>query len=149
MRIGEVTLSQHTLKARDVHIAEAENKDKIMLVLYSSKTHDESMRPQKIKTTSNSYDRTGNYLKRHFCPFKLMRDYIKLRGNYLEDNEQFLVHRDVSPVTPNQVRQVFKTIITRISLDHTVYGLHSFHIGRTTDLIKYNYSLEQVRIMGR
>ena len=51
MRVGEVTHSQHVLKAKDVHVAC--NKDKMLLVLYSSKTHDKSNRPQKIKITSN------------------------------------------------------------------------------------------------
>ena len=45
MRIGEVTLSPHVLKAKDVH--KAMNKDRVLLVLYSSKTHDKSLRPQK------------------------------------------------------------------------------------------------------
>ena len=39
MRIGEVTMSPHVIKAKNVHIAK--NKDKILLVLYSSKTHSE------------------------------------------------------------------------------------------------------------
>ena len=54
MHIGEVTHSQHVLKAKDVHLAK--NKDKLLLVLYSSKTHDEGSRPQKIKITSNKYE---------------------------------------------------------------------------------------------
>ena len=49
MRVGEVTKSQHVLKAKDVHIAQ--NKDKILLILYSSKTHTKGSRPQKIKIT--------------------------------------------------------------------------------------------------
>ena len=76
MRIGEVTKSQCVIKAKDVHIAT--NKDKILLVLYSSKTHDKGNRPQKIKITSNKQERTGSYIHRHFCPFKLMRAYISL-----------------------------------------------------------------------
>ena len=51
VRIGEVIKSQHVIKAKDIHIAT--NKDKILLVLYSSKTHDKGNRAQKIKITSN------------------------------------------------------------------------------------------------
>ena len=50
MRVCEVTKvvqSNHVIKAEDVH--SALNKDKLLLMLYSSKTHDASMRPQKIK----------------------------------------------------------------------------------------------------
>ena len=54
MRIGEVTASQHVSKAKDVHIAS--NKDKILLFLYSSTTHDKANRPQKIKITTKVKD---------------------------------------------------------------------------------------------
>ena len=30
-----------------------------------------------------------------------------------------------------------------------MYGMHSFRVARTTDLIKYHYSLEEVKRMGR
>ena len=49
MRVGELTLSPHVLKAKNIHIGN--NKDKIMMVLYSSKTHGKESRPQHIKTT--------------------------------------------------------------------------------------------------
>ena len=51
MRISEVTSSEHVLKARNIHMAQ--NKDKIMLKLYTSKTHSKGMKPQTIKITSN------------------------------------------------------------------------------------------------
>ena len=51
MRVGEVTKSPHVLRAQNVHIAT--NKDKMLLILYSSKTHGKESRPQKIKITSN------------------------------------------------------------------------------------------------
>ena len=54
---GEVTPGHHVAKARDVHLVT--NKDKLMIVLYSSKTHDLSCRPQKIKISSNKCDRAG------------------------------------------------------------------------------------------
>ena len=76
------------------------NKDKLLLVLYSSKTHDKESRPQKITITSNNIERTGNYKDRHFCPFKLMRRYMQLRGGYESDEEQLFVFRDNNPVTP-------------------------------------------------
>ena len=49
MRIGEVMKSQHVLKASNVHMVT--NKDKLLLLLYSSKTYDQGTRPQKIKIT--------------------------------------------------------------------------------------------------
>ena len=56
MQIGEVTLSPHIVKAKNIHIAK--NKDKIMIVLYSSKTHGKGQRPQKIKISSQRDDKT-------------------------------------------------------------------------------------------
>ena len=51
MRIGKLTYSCHVVKAANVHIAK--NKCKILVVLYSSKTHSEAVRPQKIRITKN------------------------------------------------------------------------------------------------
>ena len=88
MRVGEVTYSPHILKAKNVHMAT--NKDKLLMILYSSKTHDLRHRPQKIKITSNKSYSTGKIAHRHFCPFKVLRTYIVLRGNYCENDEPSL-----------------------------------------------------------
>ena len=147
MRVGEVSKSDHVLKAKNVHIAR--NKDKLLLILESSKTHDVGCRPQKIKITLNKEEKTGNYLKRHFCLFALMRQYLCIRGEYRTDDEQFFVFRDVSPVTAVHCRQMLRCTFKQLNLDHTLYGMHSFRIGRTTDLIRFNYSIDEVKIMGR
>ena len=47
MRIGELTQGDHPVKAKDVHIGT--NKDKIMVILYSSRTHSKANYPQQIK----------------------------------------------------------------------------------------------------
>ena len=147
MRVGEVTYSPHVLRAKNVHLAS--NKDKLLLILYSSKTHDEASRPQKIKITSNRDDKTGHYLHRHFCPFALMREYLNIRGSYVHDDEPFFVFRDKSAVLPSHARRILKLIISRLGLNDSLYGMHSFRIGRTTDLIKFGYSVEQVKLLGR
>ena len=41
------------------------------------------------------------------------------------------------------------TILKRLNLEPGLYGMHSFRIGRATDLIKFNYSIEEVKLMGR
>ena len=116
MRIGEVTSSDHVLKARDIHAAA--NKDKLMLILYSSKTHSTAKRPQKFKITSNLQDKSGFYAKRNFCPFKLVWDYIMTRKNCMKDyannSEQFFVFKDGSPVTPGNARVTLKTCLSNI-----------------------------------
>ena len=50
-RIGELTESPHVILARNVFKAQENNK--FMLVLYSSKTHTKADRPQKIKNQPN------------------------------------------------------------------------------------------------
>ena len=104
---------------------------------------------KKIKITSNKKERSGNYIHRYFCPFDLMRLYMKIRGDFESEEEQFFVFRDLAPVTPTHARTVLKLMIQKLNLDHTLYGMHSFRIGRTTDLINFNHSIEQVRLMGR
>ena len=147
MQIGELTLSQHVLKAKNVHMAK--NKDKLMLVLYSSKTHNKGSKPQKIKLTANHIEKSGQYRKRHVCPFKLTREFILVRGDYVSDEEQFFIFRDRSPVTAYHARTILKTVLNNIGLDSNNYGMHSFRIGRTIDLIKFGYSVDEVKMLGR
>ena len=72
--IGEVMYSTHVIKAKNVHMAI--NKEKLLLILYLSKTQDEGARPQKIKIVSNR--KNNDFLKKvklthsYFCPFILM-----------------------------------------------------------------------------
>ena len=49
--VGKVSSSQHVLKAKDVHLAV--NKQKLLLILYSSKTHGKESLLQKIKIVGN------------------------------------------------------------------------------------------------
>ena len=50
LRVGEITDSPHTIKAGDIHVGH--NKDKLMLVLYTSNTHGTDSDPQKIKISA-------------------------------------------------------------------------------------------------
>ena len=147
MRVSEITLSPHVVKAKDVHIAE--NKDKILIVLRSSKMHGKGSRPQKIKVTSNDTEKSGKYKERLFCPFKLVRQYVAMRGTYDTAQEQFFVFRDRSPVTAEAARKVLRTAIGSLGLESSNYGMHFFRIGRTTDMIKYNFSISEVKLVGR
>ena len=57
MRVGELTQSDHTLLAKNIHLAK--NKEKILLLLYSSKTLYKGSKPQKIKIVSNKCEKSG------------------------------------------------------------------------------------------
>ena len=147
MRVGELTWSDHVIKACNVHVAR--NKDKILLMLYTSKTHSVGNRPQKIRITSNQTERSGNYLHRNFCPVKAIQDYLEARGEFVSAAEPLFLFRDGSPVTPVHARSTLKWAINEVGLNTDLYGIHSLRIGRTSDLAKYNYSIKEIRRMGR
>ena len=134
MRVSEVTASEHVMKAANIHAAQ--NKEKIMIKLNSSKTHSKGMKPQTIKITSNSTEKSGCYARRIFCPFKLIKDYMLIRGDYNAPEDQFFIFTDGTPVGPQHVRALLKNCLEALGLDATLYGFHSFRVGRTTDLIK-------------
>ena len=65
----------------------------MLFVLYTSKTHDLSSKPQKIKISSVQHMNTieGKKYKCFFCPFAISREYLAIRGNYIADNDLFFV----------------------------------------------------------
>ena len=92
-----MTASSHVIKAKNVHIGV--NKNKLLLVLYSSKTHGKADHPQKIKIEANESCYQECFQKKHFfCPFQMSHCFLKLHGGYTDDGEQFFVFQDDSPV---------------------------------------------------
>ena len=74
---------------------------------------------------------------------------MKIRGSYIKDCEQFFVFADKSPVCPHHFRTTLRLLLDRINLDSALYDVHSFRSGRTCDLAKYGYSIDQIKAMGR
>ena len=147
MRIGELTWSPHVIKACNIHVAE--NKDKILIILYSSKTHNIGSRPQKIKITSSIPAQEWK-AKRNFCPFALIKSYLEHRDDYEDTNEPLFIFRNGQAVMPHHATQVLKTALIDLGLDDSCYGFHSFRIGRASDMLnKFKFSIEQVKIWGR
>ena len=141
-RIGELTLSPHVVKAANVHIGQ--NKDKMLFVLYSSKTHGRESRPQKIKISAEQ-PRNNTY----FCPFSVTRRYLALRGRYMDENEPFFIFRDRQPVKPSQIRFELKTALLSLNLKPTNYSFHGFCAGRCTDMVIFGKTIEQAKAAGR
>ena len=102
--MGELTKGEHPVRAKDVHIAT--NKNKLMFVLRSSKTHAQSSRPQIIKINSIDRKGEGHQQVNLSCPYRLLEDYIAVRPNYRSDTEQFFIFRDRTPITPRNVRKI-------------------------------------------
>ena len=88
-------LSQHVAKAKDIHVGD--NKNKLMIVLHSSKMHSEGDKPQIIKIRSTVDCRQKN--DAIFCLFILIQQYIHQRPKYVRDDEPFFIFRDREPVT--------------------------------------------------
>ena len=148
-RIGEMTSGSHPVKACDVHIAH--NKKKMMFVLRTSKTHWTDNKPQVVKIASIERfkgKRLNNAMT--FCPFELLRNYVKIRPGFKSIDEPFFVLSDRTPVKPETARGMLKKLISLLGLDCTVYDTHSLRIGRCVDLLKiHNLSIETIKKIGR
>ena len=148
MRIGELVKSEanHTVKAKDVRIAL--NKNKIQLVLYTSKSHGKANMPQKIKITAVANSKDFGIV-RFFCPFKIIREFAEFRGGFESETEPFIVFRDGTQPDANSVRILLRSLLSDLHLDASLYDTQSFRIGRSTDMLKANCSLKFVKSMGR
>ena len=152
-RIGELTWSDHCLKARDVQIGT--NKKKLMFILRTSKTHDQDSKPQTIKINSVDYDAVGNQQEfsvendRDFCPFKIVRTFLQVRKSRRDDAEPFFVFADRSPVMPHHLRDTLKSLLTKCGLDFRCYGSHSLRAGRSVDLFDLGVDLDTICKLGR
>ena len=149
LRIGEVAHAKggHTLKAKDVHLGI--NKNKILIILRSSKTHGKRSRPQEIRISATANTHIILSPDKHFCPFQVTQEYKEIRGDYFEDSDQFFVFQDQSPLRDKHVRSILKSAIRGINLDPNNYDTHSFRIGRATDLKKMGCPVETIKDVGR
>ena len=153
LRVGEVTLSEHVILAKNVHVGE--NKRKIRFILRTSKTHWSDVKPQIVKITQKEKKNHGYQHYQHrsdplrVCPFTILQKYLRNRPISLTLDEQFFVFADNSPVKPANARNTLKIMLTKAGLDPSLYGMHSFRIGRASDLLKYNFSVETIKKLGR
>ena len=147
-RIGELTYGPHAVKACDIHMGR--NKNKILIFLRSSKTHDTCDKPQEVKITSNARDAIKFKARRHFCPFDLTNTFLSLRGGYNTPEDLLFMFKDKQPVKPSHVRKVLWNCIKSLHLDPLLYNTHSLRSGRAVDMLfKFNTTLEQVKSAGR
>ena len=57
--------------------------------------------------------------------------------------------RDGRAVKPVQANEILKLMIASTGLNNRLYSMHSFRIRRTSDLIKFGYSIDEVQRFGR
>ena len=148
-RIGEVTESQHVIKAKDVQIGT--NKRKLMFILRSSKTHTPADRPQIVKISAESVtgSEEGAPSIQQLCPFQALRDYLDIRQGFQRKSEQFFVYEDGSPVTPPQFRELMKKTLIAAGFEDSLYSVHSMRGGKAFDLLKAGVPIETIMRLGR
>ena len=142
-RIGKVTYSSHVVKASDVHTGI--NKDKILFVLRSSKTHNNGCKPQQIKITATGKQHA---VQSQICHFSLIRDYLAIHKRIASRDEQFFIFYDRSLVKSFHFRKMLKMAITAIGLDSSSYDSHCLRAGRSLDLFKAGVSVETIKKIG-
>ena len=148
-RIGELATGSHPILARDIHIGT--NKDKLLFVLRTSKTHWSDEKPQTVKINSSSiYQRSQSEPKSPYCPFQLLRDYVMARRTYRQNTEPFFIFGDRSPVPSNLVRGVLKNTLEKAGFNQKLYNFQSFRIGRASDLVlRYHVDVQVLKKLGR
>ena len=75
----------------------------------------------------------------------MVRTYIAVRGPCDTEDEQFFVFKDKSAVTAEMARLLLRKLIDNLGLNSKLYNMHSFRIGRASDLVKYNYSVQAIK----
>ena len=146
MRVGEVAASEHAVKAMDVH--DAQNKSKFLFVLHSSKMHSRADRPQRIRIEADLNDSNPSD-GINFSPTEEISNYLNMRGCRINDEELFFVHFDKRPFLCTELRNELRSILDHVGLRSELYDVHSFRIGRATDLYKRNVPIEQIQEKGR
>ena len=153
LRIGEVAVGNHTILAKDVHIGS--NKQKLMFVLHTSKTHGLNKEPQIVKITSTSdtkiiHRSNGQHFNvNNICPYSILRDYLNIRDGYRSFTEPFFVYRDSIPIKPDVLRKILKELLDQAGFNKYYYNFHSFRVGRSGDLARMGISIEIIRRLGR
>ena len=153
LRIGEVAKSPHVLLVKNVHIGQ--NKNKLLFILQSSKTHGKGDKPQLIKIKSKARmskeygEKSLQQDSEKYCPFQLAKNFIAMRPNYIDAEEQFYVFVDWSPVLQSQVRKVFHSAIKSAGLCVEAYSFHCLRSGRASCLLELGLSVETIKKLGR
>lgn len=148
-RIGEIAKGTHTLLAADGH-AFNNRKWVIQLVLRSSKMHNRGDRPQIVRIP-NKVDKKEVYglASTKYCPYTILQNYLKVRGNYAHDEEQFFIFRSGIAVKSDHFRKVLKNIISLAGYQNNFYSTHSFRAGRADDLRMDGVEIRTIQKIGR
>lgn len=139
LRVGELVQGDHQMKAENVHLAR--NKNKLIILLTSSKTHTPQDAPQRIEIPA--IPQLGKN-----CPLKLLENFMKIRESGSANNALFTLPSGI-PITAQMFRTWLRRILANIGVNCKLYNSHSFRAGRCLDLRKLGFSLRKVKEAGR
>ena len=144
--IREVADGDHPILARDVFIGV--NKDKLKFILRTSKTHWLDVEPQIVKISRISTQRTSKDID-ECCPYNILWEYLQARPEYKDDDENFFVFKDRTPVKPYTITKILKETLTACNFDARYYSMHGMRSGRSVDLLSMGVSVETIKKLGR
>ena len=148
LRVGEVTSGFHSVKAADVHIGE--NKDKVIFMLRTSKTHWMDSEPQLVKISGTVTAKTRKVtVSSRWCPFAVLDHYASLRPTCVSQTEPFFIFSDRQCIKPSHMRSVLKHILTIKGFNSNYYDTHSLCIGMACDLLQLGVSMGTIKKLGR
>ena len=148
LRVSEIGSGQdlHPIKATDVHIGT--NKNKMLFVLRTSKTHWRDEKPQFVKITSLGKNKIGERKRSYKCPFETIRKYADIRPDCIAYDEPFFVFADRSGIKPSQIRNTLKVLLKKGGFDPSHFSTHSFRIGRSLQLKNLGLSIDLIKSLG-
>ena len=116
----------------------------MLFILRTSKTHWKDVRPQTVKISSSR-----NHQKKH-CPYKLIREYVKVRKVFLSKDEPFFVFKNRIAVKPANIESVLRKMLKKLKLEANNYNVHSFRSRRAVDLLRnQKISIPLLKKIGR
>ena len=141
-RVGEIVSSPHIIQARDVHIRE--NKEKLLFILRSSKTHYGTLQSVNISAT-----KLNKKAKQDFCPYQLLKQYLEVRLRYQDSTEPFFIYGDRTPISPVAINKVLKMALGECGIDAKNFSMHGMRAGRAGDLLQLGVLVETIKKLGR
>ena len=149
LRVSEIALtdSNHTIRVTDTFVGA--NKEKILFILRSSKTHGTYARPQLIKISTVEFKNGIQNRPHRVCPYVTLCLYFKHRPRYFNTNEPLFIFKDLSPVTDSHMRSTLHLMLKLMGYKEFLYNCHSFCSGRSCDLLKFGVSVETIKKLGR
>jgi len=134
MRPGELIGSRHAISLSDVKVF----KDKILLTLQHSKANQNGL-PEVIEI---------NKVHGPYCPYTLLRDFLKIRPNS-DNSRPCFIRGDGTAPTSQSYTKIFRDLAIHTSMDPAAKTPHSPRIGRATAMAEEGATSFSIKTAGR